>query len=338
MYCRICGKEIPDDSNFCPNCGTEIKANTEVLDDTKESEHNVEKSVPKKANKNVGCSTILVIVGFFLLSLLFKPFIKQCSRQQIRKTQETTGVFGAGADRAERIIDGIKKEMPIKLEVLGTLNRVYYGTGLVVMDFEPDNILVPKEIGDNNIIVNANASKQFVIAEIQNMPDNLKCLIKEVADEEFSLSLDFRIRPMGHNINVILGPSEIIAALTKPSEKDKETMELLLRIKAEKMFLPFKMDSLISMVDIGLDQYAMTYIYEVDDSNFDITSIDEKMFRRQIAQELLVTNFDKGSTVNLCVTSGRNIGYKFIGTCSKKEWLTFINPTSAIEKVKPFNR
>ena len=338
MYCRNCGKEIPDDSNFCPNCGTEIKANTEVLDDTKESEHNVDNCVPKKGNKNVGCSTILVIVGFLLLSLLFKPFIKQCSRQQIRKAQETTGVFGAGSDRAERIIDGIKKEMPIKLEVLGTLNRVYYGTGVVIMDFEPDNILVPKEIDDNNVSVNTNASKQFVMAEIQNMPDNVRQLIKEVADESFSLSLEFRIRPSGHNITVTLDPSEILAALEKPNEKDKETMELLLRIKAEKMFLPFKVDPLTSLVDIGLDQYAMTYIYEVDDSNFDITSIDEKKFRQQIAQELLAaTSFDKGSTVNLCVTSGRNIGYKFIGTCSKKEWLTFVNPTSALE-VKPLNR
>jgi hypothetical protein len=213
MYCRNCGKEIPEDSNFCPNCGTETKTNTEVCDDTKGSEHNVENSVSKKANKNVGCSTIIVIIGFILLSFLFKPFIKQCSRQQIRKAQETTGVFGAGSDRAERIIDGIRKEMPIKLEVLGTLNRVYYGTGLVIMDFEPDNISVPKDIDDNNASVNTNASKQFVMAEIQNMPDNLKQLIKDVADEKFSLSVEFRLRPEGQNTTVILEPSEILAAL-----------------------------------------------------------------------------------------------------------------------------
>ena len=26
MYCRICGKEIPDDSRFCPHCGREVVA------------------------------------------------------------------------------------------------------------------------------------------------------------------------------------------------------------------------------------------------------------------------------------------------------------------------
>ena len=56
------------------------------------------------------------------------------------------------------------------------------------MDFEPDNILVPEGIDDNNVSVNSNASKQFVMAEIQNMPDNVRQLIKEVADESFSLS------------------------------------------------------------------------------------------------------------------------------------------------------
>lgn len=332
MYCRNCGKEIPSESNFCPNCGTEIIANKEVVvNDIKECEQNTENSIPKKTNKHLGCSTILVTVGFILLLSLLKPFIKQYSRQQIKKSQDATGVLGAGYDRAEHIIDGIKKEMPIKLEVLGTLSHVFYGTGLVIMEFEPDNTMIPMGIDDVNVSINTNASKQFVMAEIQNMPDNLKQLIKEVADERFSLSLGFRFSPNGQNTTVLLEPSDILKAVSGPKERDKETAELMLRIKAGKMFLPFRVDSLTSLVDISLDQYAMTYIYEIDDSQFDITSIDEEKFRHQIAQELFVTASDIGSTANLCMTSGRNIGYKFLGTYSKKEWLTFVNPISALE-------
>lgn len=29
MYCQKCGKEIPNDSNLCPYCGTSLKNQTE---------------------------------------------------------------------------------------------------------------------------------------------------------------------------------------------------------------------------------------------------------------------------------------------------------------------
>lgn len=30
MYCRYCGKELPNDSNFCPNCGEKQKNESSV--------------------------------------------------------------------------------------------------------------------------------------------------------------------------------------------------------------------------------------------------------------------------------------------------------------------
>ena len=37
MICKICGKEIPDDSNVCQFCGVNVRENAEVAQPVKES-------------------------------------------------------------------------------------------------------------------------------------------------------------------------------------------------------------------------------------------------------------------------------------------------------------
>ena len=38
MICKICGKEIPDDSNVCQFCGVNVRENEEIVDFVKEVE------------------------------------------------------------------------------------------------------------------------------------------------------------------------------------------------------------------------------------------------------------------------------------------------------------
>lgn len=57
MECKICGKEIPDDSSFCPNCGNPINS--------------IERSKKKFELKNLSLKSILVIIaiGIWMLVL-----------------------------------------------------------------------------------------------------------------------------------------------------------------------------------------------------------------------------------------------------------------------------
>lgn len=56
MYCRYCGKEIPNNSNYCPNCGK------------RQSEDNWKKW---KNNKNIGYLFIIVgFIGLFILGIV----------------------------------------------------------------------------------------------------------------------------------------------------------------------------------------------------------------------------------------------------------------------------
>lgn len=46
MYCRICGKEIPDDSRFCPYCGREVVVSASAADGSQAADAPEETSAP----------------------------------------------------------------------------------------------------------------------------------------------------------------------------------------------------------------------------------------------------------------------------------------------------
>lgn len=337
MYCRNCGKEIPQDSNYCPKCGTQqIASNENVVDETNEIVNNTDSGLSKRENKSkIGCSSILVIVGLMGLSLLLKPLVKQCTRQQfeqhLKHVEETTGVLGTGSDRASYIIDEIKKEMPFNLPMLGDIERVYYGTGLIIMEFEINDSYNPLELDINNVGKNSETSKDFVMTEIQFMSDNLRKAMEDIANESFSLSFDLQLKSDSRSANIVLGPSEIKEALNREKEEETETMTLLLTAKAEKMFLPIEVDQYTSWIDTYLDRYALTYVYEVDDTNFDFDSIDKEKLRKQMKDLLIHSSNQMRKTIELCLLSARNIGYKYIGTSTKKEFSIYMSPTELLQ-------
>ncbi len=64
MYCNKCGKQIPDDSNFCPKCGNTIATNPQ----TGHSDENAE----KQENKGCLLAILLIIVGIVFAFFVIK--------------------------------------------------------------------------------------------------------------------------------------------------------------------------------------------------------------------------------------------------------------------------
>lgn len=78
MKCKNCGKEIPDDSAFCPNCGNSA---------------NVNRSNEKFQFKNLSLKGILVIiaVGIWMLVLQNLGVIPVAQDVRVKKTVKVSG-------------------------------------------------------------------------------------------------------------------------------------------------------------------------------------------------------------------------------------------------------
>ena len=55
MYCKECGKEIPDDAKFCKHCGKPVSKN--------KAQNNVEKAEDKRTNTIIIVATIIIVVA-----------------------------------------------------------------------------------------------------------------------------------------------------------------------------------------------------------------------------------------------------------------------------------
>ncbi len=61
MFCKNCGKEIPDETKFCSNCGTAVELSTK----TEEFQSTVQK--PKSKGKKIGGIVMTALGGLSVL-------------------------------------------------------------------------------------------------------------------------------------------------------------------------------------------------------------------------------------------------------------------------------
>lgn len=67
MFCSNCGKELPDESEFCGYCGSNLKGKTKNKGD------NQDKVITKKDNSEI---IALIVIGIILLSIVVFVFVK----------------------------------------------------------------------------------------------------------------------------------------------------------------------------------------------------------------------------------------------------------------------
>jgi len=197
-------KEITDNT---VNPNEQNIINTAELHQTIETEKQGDRNDNKQSKKKISCLTIFVIVATIIVANWFvRPMAKLYMRQRMNHRVEASGVYGAGLDRAEPIMDKLKKEVPSSLRKFGQLKEVSYGIGTITMEFNKTNY-------DNS--PRGNAAKGFVMAEIQAMPNSLKKVMKEIVEEDFSLSIEIHYPDESRYTSVIISPYELGKAINR---------------------------------------------------------------------------------------------------------------------------
>ena len=188
---------------------TELQETNESEKITEEGEKGENNEKNKESKKIDGCITIFLIAFVLLFSHFFIiPMAKLYMRQRMNHQIEASGVYGAGLDRAEPIMVKIRKEAHSSLGMFGKLKKTSYGLGTIILEFEKD---------DYHNFPKGNSSKVFVLSEIQTMPTSMKNVMKEIVEEDFSLSIE--IHPsetsMSRYTRVNLSPYELGKVLNR---------------------------------------------------------------------------------------------------------------------------
>ena len=281
----------------------------------------------RKKSSNNGCLIVFGIILFAFLSIFVKPLFKSYLHYKAQERADETGILGAGLDRARYIIDEIDKLSPFSLEMLGEIRKTHFGMGMIIMEFEFSDIQNPLGLDLDYVYKNEDAAKEFIMTEIQGMPEGLRKVMSDIAKEQFSLSIGLSLTSGSKSANIRLEPYEIENALKRNTDMDSKTMSLMLISKAENMLLPVKVDQLTNWTSSQLSNNSFVYVYEVDDSAIDLNTIDRFKLKEQMISIYAHPQKPMERQIELCINTGRSIGYKYIGTQTNTSFTIELSPS-----------
>ena len=281
----------------------------------------------RKKSSNNGCLIVFGIILFAFLSIFVKPLFKSYLHYKAQERADETGILGAGLDRARYIIDEIDKLSPFSLEMLGEIRKTHFGMGMIIMEFEFSDIQNPLGLDLDYVYKNEDAAKEFIMTEIQGMPEGLRKVMSDIAKEQFSLSIGLSLTSGSKSANIRLEPHEIENALKRNTDMDSKTMSLMLISKAENMLLPVKVDQLTNWTSSQLSNNSFVYVYEVDDSAIDLNTIDRFKLKEQMISKYAHPQKPMERQIELCINTGRSIGYKYIGTQTNTSFTIELSPS-----------
>lgn len=111
MYCQKCGKENPDQSQFCAGCGAPLNADAPGINPSVPSQQS---EPPKKKKKGKGCLTaVIVVVVIFILGIILLSF---GGKDDSKVPVDVNGQTGSGT--SEQVNNSSKTKVEIDEQII----------------------------------------------------------------------------------------------------------------------------------------------------------------------------------------------------------------------------
>ena len=233
------------------------------------------------------------------------------------------GIFGCGSNRTPEnkvvadAMTSLRKELPIELEGLGKVRNIDYENNDVIfrMRIQED---ASYGLSVTKISNNQELAKEIVSAQIGMMSNQLKDAIQSIAEQSYNLKVEVSGSSSSRDGIINLSSEELKSALANSQNKSADDFSLEMVAMTTRLMLPAQVDQITTWIDTRLTDSTFEYVYRIDDSNIDFSSLDMGMMKRE-KLTMLSQNMDiMGNKVRNCIATHRSMVYKYVGRTSNQ--------------------
>lgn len=213
-------------------------------------------------------------------------------------------------------ITSLQQELPIKMEGLGTIREVDYDENSVIlrMRIQEDDLY---EVNVQKISSHKGLAQEIISSQISMMNDEVKNAINSIAEQSYNLCVVINGSNSLNSVEIYLMPEDLKYAVVR-FWKSADDFSLSMIALSTKLMLPLKADPVTTWTNTRLTDTTFEYIYKIDDKGMDLENVDIESMRLE-RLELLRQNMDLlENVVKGCISTNRNLVYKYIGRFSDK--------------------
>lgn len=261
---------------------------------------------PQKPKSRNLVGTIAAVIVALVIVLLYNQYGKPFSPNDDKQVSKVTLTD-----------DYLKSICPFRMVGLGVVQNVSTDEGAIAFHFFITESDDSNSIDVTTIKRNEERAIDLAMVEVQGTKGELRELMHHIAQNGLSLCFDIK-GDNGGNGQITLNSQKIKEALRRlPFTNDYE-FSLNAIACTNRMLLPLKVDSVTEWIDVELNVNDFIYVYNVDDRQQKVESIDLVAQKEFMYKKLKENKKDMRNIIEGCAQTKRGIIYRYISKWTKE--------------------